>query len=168
MSNVYLLGVTQGNGVWSRFMISPFRLLCLTTKLELFSEMLVFPFWGNCFESSTFPFVPFTFLIPMDTSSSIRHRFDVEIRHGKFVKISSILKSNYMWKLWHQFNVMISTWFWLLKSTKYRLVLHVDFSMSFRHQTDETAVLLFPFYHFLIFSALGAYSELIWYSSELM
>ena len=29
---------------------------------------------------------------PMDTSSSIRHRFDVEISRGKFVEISLILK----------------------------------------------------------------------------
>ena len=43
-SNVYLLGVTQDNGVWSRFMISPFRMLCLTTKLEFF-------FWNVSFSS---------------------------------------------------------------------------------------------------------------------
>ena len=30
----------------------------------------------------------------MDTSSSIRHRFDVEIPRGKFVEITSILKLN--------------------------------------------------------------------------
>ena len=36
---------------------------------------------------------------PMDTSSSIRHRFDVEIPRGKFVEITSILKGESMWKL---------------------------------------------------------------------
>ena len=35
---------------------------------------------------------------PMDTSSSIRHRFDVEIPRGKFVEISSILKGEPKWK----------------------------------------------------------------------
>ena len=67
----------------------------------------------------------------MDTSSSIRHRLDVEIPPGKFVEITLIGEST--WKLWHQW------------------VLHVDFSMSFRHQTDS----LFPFYHFLTFSPTG-------------
>ena len=37
--------------------------------------------------------------LPMDTSSSIRHRFDVEIPRGKFVEITSILKGESMWKL---------------------------------------------------------------------
>ena len=40
---------------------------------------------------------PCTF--PMDTSSSIRHRFDVEIPRGKFVEITSILKDKSTWKL---------------------------------------------------------------------
>ena len=35
----------------------------------------------------------------MDTSSSIRHRFDVEIPRGKFVEITSILKGESKWKL---------------------------------------------------------------------
>ena len=37
--------------------------------------------------------------VPMDTSSSIRHRFDVEIPRGKFVEITSILKGESTWKL---------------------------------------------------------------------
>ena len=36
---------------------------------------------------------------PMDTSSSIRHRFDVETPRGKFVEIKSILKGESTWKL---------------------------------------------------------------------
>ena len=36
---------------------------------------------------------------PIDTFSSIRHRFDVEIPHGEFVEISSILKGESTWKL---------------------------------------------------------------------
>ena len=36
---------------------------------------------------------------PMDTSSLIRHRFDVEIPRGKFVEITSILKGESKWKL---------------------------------------------------------------------
>ena len=36
---------------------------------------------------------------PMDTSSSIRHRLDVEISRGKFVEITSILKGESTWKL---------------------------------------------------------------------
>ena len=78
----------------------------------------------------------FDFNYPMDTSSSIRHRFDVEIPRGKFVEITSILKGESMWKLWHRFDVDISTWIWLSKSTKYWWVLHVDFSMLFRRQID--------------------------------
>ena len=35
----------------------------------------------------------------------------------------------------------ISTWIRLSKSTKYRWVLHVDFSMSFRRQIEVTSVL---------------------------
>ena len=36
---------------------------------------------------------------PVDASSSIRHRFDVKIPHGKFVEITSILKGESTWKL---------------------------------------------------------------------
>ena len=88
---------------------------------------------------------------PMDTSSSIRNQFDVEIPRGKFVEITSILKDESTWKLWHRFDVGISTWIRLSKSTKYRWVLHVDFSMSFRR---KLLCSLFLFYHFLTFSAL--------------
>ena len=59
----------------------------------------------------------------MGTSSSIRHRFDVEIPSEKFVEITSILKGESTWELWHRFDVEISTRIWLSKSTKYRWVL---------------------------------------------
>ena len=77
---------------------------------------------------------------PMDTSSSIRHRFDAEIPRGKFVEISSIFKGESTWKLCHWFDVEILTWIRLLKSTKYRRVFHVDFSMSFRRRIGVTSV----------------------------
>ena len=83
----------------------------------------------------------FQFEIPMDTSSLIFHRFDIDIPHGKFVEISSILKGESTWKLWHWFDVETSTWIRLSKSTKYRWVLHVDFSMSFRCRFNVTSVL---------------------------
>ena len=86
---------------------------------------------------------------PMDTFSSIHCRFDVEIPRGKFVEITAILKDESTWKLWHQFDVEISTWIRLSKSTKYRWVLNVDFSTLFRRRIDVTSVLavsivLFP------------------------
>ena len=56
----------------------------------------------------------------MDTSSSIRHLFEVKIPRGKFVEISSILKGESVWKLWHRFNIKTSTWIRLSKSTNYR------------------------------------------------
>ena len=77
----------------------------------------------------------------MDISSSICHRFDVEIPRGKFIETTSILKGESTWKLWHRFDMEISTWIRLSKSTKYRWVLHVDFSMSFRRQIEVTSVL---------------------------
>ena len=96
----------------------------------------------------------------MDTSSSIHHRFDVEIPRGKFFKISSILKGEFTWKLRPRFYMDISTRIQLSKLAKYRWVLHVDCSRSWR-QIDVYS--LFPFYHFLTFSALGTYSKLSWY-----
>ena len=41
----------------------------------------------------------------MDISSSIRHRFDVEIPRGTFVEITWILKGESTWKLWRIINV---------------------------------------------------------------
>ena len=96
---------------------------------------------------------------PMDTSSSIRHWSDVKIPRGKFVEITSVLKGESTWKLWHRFDMNILTWIRLSKSMKYRWVLHVDFSMSFQSQIDVT-------FHFLTFSALGTYSKLFWYNAE--
>ena len=86
--------------------------------------------------------------ISMDTSPSIRHQFDVEISRGTFVEISLILKDESTWKLWHCFYVEISTWIRLSKSTKYRLVFHVDFLMSFRCRIDVTASLDVSFLSF--------------------
>ena len=104
----------------------------------------------------------------MDTSSSIRHRFYVEIPRGKFVEISSILKGESTWKLWHRFDVEISTSIRLSKSTKYRWVFHVDFSMPFRCRIYVTALLAVSFLSFSNFSNLGTYSKLTWYSAESM
>ena len=85
---------------------------------------------------------------PMETSSSIRHRFEVEIPRGKFIEITSILKGESTWKLWHRLDVEISTWIRLSKSTKYQWVFHVDFSMPFRCWTDVTALLAVSFLSF--------------------
>ena len=56
----------------------------------------------------------------MDTSSSIRNQFDVENPCGKFIKNKSILKGEPTWKLCHRFDVEISMWIRLSKSSKYR------------------------------------------------
>ena len=77
----------------------------------------------------------------MNTSSSICHRFDVEIPRGKFVEISLIFKDESAWKLWRRFSVKISTWIRLWKSTKYWWVLRMDFSMSYRRQIEVISVL---------------------------
>ena len=42
---------------------------------------------------------PKSMLFPMDTSSSIRNRFDVEIPRKKLAENSSILKNESTWKL---------------------------------------------------------------------
>ena len=104
----------------------------------------------------------------MDTPLLIRHQSDVKIPRGKFVKISSILKSKSTWKLWHWFDVEISKWIRLSKSTKYWWVLHVNFSMSFRRWIDVTSVLAVSILSFYVFSALGIYSKLFSYSAELI
>ena len=85
---------------------------------------------------------------PMDTSSSIRHWFDVETPRGKFVEISSISKRKCTRKLWHQFDVEISTWIQHSKLVKYRWVLHMDFSMSFQCRINVTALLAISFLSF--------------------
>ena len=103
--------------------------------IYVFIHFVIFMFWDQRSH------IQLHTTYPMDTSSSIRHRFDVEIPRRKFVEITSILKGESTWKLWHWFDVDISTWIRLSKSTKYRWVLHVDFSMSFRRQIDVTSVL---------------------------
>ena len=64
----------------------------------------------------------------MDTSSSICHRFDVDIPRGK---LHRFLKGESTWKLWHRFDVEISAWIRLSRSAKCRWVLHLGFSMAF-------------------------------------
>ena len=103
---------------------------------------------------------------PMDTSSSIRHRLDVEIPREKFPEITSALKGESTWKLWHRFNAHISTWIRLSKSTKYRWVLHMDFSMSFRRQIDVTSVLVVYVLSFSNIFCSGNLSKLFWYNAE--
>ena len=56
--------------------------------------------------------------IPMDTSLSILHRFDVEISCGKFVEITS--KRHIYVEIMNRFDVEISTWIRLSKLTKYQ------------------------------------------------
>ena len=116
----------------------------------------------------TFSLIRISFLythFPMDTSSSNRLQFDVEISRGKFVEITSILKGESTWTLWHRFNEEISTWIRLSKSTKYRQVLHADILTLFWRQIDVTFVLAVSTE---LFSALGTYSKLFWYSAESM
>ena len=98
-------------------------------------------FARNFHRWSCFYIFPTLHHLPMDTSSLIRHRLDVEILRGKFVKIWSLLKGESTWKLWHRFDVEISMWIRHSKTTKYRWGLHVDFSMSLRRQIDVTALL---------------------------
>ena len=97
---------------------------------------------------------------PMDTSSSIRHRFDVKIPPGKFVKITSILKGESTWKLWHRFDVDISTWIRLSKSMSSPRGFFYVASTSNRRNFCTRC------FHFLTFSALGTYSKLFWYNAE--
>ena len=104
----------------------------------------------------------------MDTSSSIRHRFEVEIPRGKFVEITSFLKDESTRKLWHRFDVDISKWIRLSKSTKYGWLLHVDFSMLFQRQINATSVLAISILSFSKYSAQGTYSKLFWYNAELL
>ena len=84
-----------------------------------------FSYWSYYQKNSVYDFsyLFFTLLLifnhtfPMDTSSSIRHRFDVEIPRGKFVKITSILKGfafqgfhlEIMTSIWHGCFEMDST-----------------------------------------------------------
>ena len=70
-------------------------------------------------------------------SPSIRCRNSTWKLRGNYINFERESTS----KLWHRFDVDISTWIRLSKSTKYRWVLHVDFSMSFRRQIDVTSVL---------------------------
>ena len=67
---------------------------------------------------------------PADTSSSIPHRFDIEIPHQHSVDTLSIMKCVTTSKEWHWFNLYNSTSIWLSKSMKYRRVLRLAFSMS--------------------------------------
>ena len=121
-------------GTRKRSFISDFS-ICMT--VPLIDKKMIFPFLIHCL------------YYLWDTPSSIHHRFDVEIPRGKFVEISSILKDESTWKLLHRFNVEISTWIRLSKSTKYRWVFHEDFSMLFLCwiavvSVFAVSILLFP------------------------
>ena len=96
--------------------------------------------WGKTL-SSFLSYYMFTSQVPIEISSPILHQFDVEIPCKKFVEITSILKGECTWKLWHPFDVDISTCIQLSKSMKYRWVLHLVFFMSFRRQIDVISVL---------------------------
>ena len=129
------------------------------------SRMLVFPFWGNCFKGSTFSVVPFHFFhlngnIFVD-SPSIRSRNPTWKVLRDFIDFEKQIHVEIMTSIQRDFDV-VSTF----KSTKYPWVLRLDLSMSFWGRIDVTAVSLFPFYHFLTFSALGTYSKIIRYSAE--
>ena len=69
-------------------------------------------------------------LPPPPTLPSTTTRHILSICHWFNVEIPLILKGESTWKLWHRFDIEISTWIGLSKSTKYRWVLHVDFSTS--------------------------------------
>ena len=105
-----------------------------------------FPGW-NTNETKYFlsveanPYSGGRYIIQMDTSSLIRHWFHAEIPRWKFAKITSILKSESTWKLWHLFYMEILTWIRLLKLSKYWWVFQADFFMSFRRWIDLTSVL---------------------------
>ena len=86
-------------------------------------------------------FILDTYLLPnghiIVNWQSIRRRNSTWKVRGNYID----LKGESTWKLWHRFDVDISTWIRLSKSTKYWWVLHVDFSMSFRCQSDLTSAL---------------------------
>ena len=95
--------------------------------------------------------------IPMDTSLSIRHRFNVNIPRGKFVVISLILIGESTWNLWHRFDVEILTWIRRpLKLTKYRWR-----GFFYVVSTSNRRNFCMHCFHFLTFSALGTCSKLI-------
>ena len=105
--------------------------------------------------------------IPKDTSSSIHHRFDIEILRRKCVDISANFKRQTTWKRWHRFNVDNSTSIQLSKSMKYRQIFCLDFSMSFRCWIDIASKLVVwrktgSRFHFVMWevSPLSIYSKL--------
>ena len=97
--------------------------------------------------------------IPMDTSSSIRHRFDAEIPRGKFVEITSILKGESTWKLWHRFDVDSTFKIDEISMSSPRGFFYVVSTSNRRNFCTRC-------FHFLTFSALGTYSKLFWYNTE--
>ena len=111
-----------------------FYLLLQSNQVIYFLFFIIFIIWITL---SIFQTINF----PVETSWLIRHRLDVEIPLGKFAEITSVLKGESTWKLWHRFDVENSTWIRLSKSTKYWWVFHVDFSMLFRRRIDVTSVL---------------------------
>ena len=102
--------------------------------------------------------------VPMDTSSSIRHRFDVEIPRGKFVESTSILKGESTWKLWHRFDVISTFKINEMSMSSPRGFFSVVSTSNGRNFCTRC----FHSIYFLTFSALGTYSKLFWYSAEWM
>ena len=96
--------------------------------------------------------------VPVDISSSIRYRFDVEIICGKFIEISSSLKGKSTWKLWHWFDVNSAFKIGKISMTSPHGLFYVVSTSNWRNFCTP----FFPFYDFLTCSALGTYSKQIW------
>ena len=92
--------------------------------------------------------------VPVDTSSSIRYRFDVAIICGKFIEISSFLKSKSMWKLWHWFDLDSAFKIGKISMTSLHGFFYVVSTSNWRNFCTS--------YDFLTCSALGTYSKQIW------
>ena len=54
---------------------------------------------NDCFTTTKYSILNFLDSDAADTSSSIGHRFNVEIRRGKFVEITLVLKGESTWRL---------------------------------------------------------------------
>ena len=54
---------------------------------------------NDCFATTKYSILNFLDSDAADTSSSIGHRFNVEIRRGKFVEITLVLKGESTWRL---------------------------------------------------------------------
>ena len=104
-SHVYILRVKWDNGIWSRFMISSFGILCSTTKLEIFFWNVSFPSSRYCFEEFTFPVVPFRF----DYSK----KFKTPRANHQWVAMSDFHFPStllHYWPLQHFFQLLSTAW----------------------------------------------------------